>query len=72
MTPEQIAQIDPAYWAVLRKIRLQAGVFSFDQRPYQIEPMQSTVRRKCYRKATQGGITEIERLISLHGMIHGK
>ena len=46
-------------------------MFSFKNHEYQIEPMASTARRRCYMKATQGGWTEIEVLRSLHAMIHG-
>ena len=70
LTPENIASVDAAYWAELRKIKLQKGFWSFEKRPYLKEPMQSTVRRMCYMKATQGGFTELEVLKSLHGMIH--
>ncbi len=69
--PSQLAIIDPAYWAKLRRIRLQSGVFSFRGRGYQIAPMQSKAQRTCWRKATQGGVTEMYVLKSLHAMIHG-
>ncbi len=70
LTPTQIASTNSAYWAILKRIRLQAGRFSFDDREYQKEPMSSEVRRTCYMKATQGGFTEIEILKALHGMIN--
>lgn len=79
VSKDELAKIDamaansPAYWANLRKIRLQATEFSFaNGRDYQIEPMASDHRRLCYMKATQLGITEIEVLKTLHGLIHGK
>ena len=72
MTPEDLCQNDPAYWAIFKKIKLQKEIFSFKDRPYQIEPMQSIHRRLCYMKATQGGFTEIEVLKSLWGMIYKK
>ena len=34
-----------------------------------MEPMASKARRKCHMKGTQGGITEIEVLATLHGLI---
>lgn len=71
LTPEQIASVDCGYWAVINKIKLQAGVFSFKTREYQMEPMASTARRMCYMKATQLGFTEMEVLRSFHGLIHG-
>jgi len=71
LTIEDVAVLDAAYWAELRKIKLQTGEFSFDGHEYQREPMRSEERRICCRKATQGGFTEIFVLKSLHGMIHG-
>lgn len=72
LTPDQIASVDPAYWANLYKIKLQAGEFSFLNREFQIKPMQSRARRKCYKKARQSfGATELEVLDDLHGMIYG-
>ena len=72
LTPEQIASVDCGYWAVINKIKLQAGVFSFKTREYQMEPLASTARRMCFMKATQRGITEMEVLRSFHGLIHGR
>jgi len=71
LTPQQIASVDCGYWATLKCIQLQAAKFSFSGHEYQIEPMSSTARRRCYMKGTQGGWTEIEVLRSLHAMIHG-
>lgn len=69
--PEQLAQYDCAYWAVLNRIQLQSGAFAiYPDHAYQLEPMTSHDRRVCYMKATQGGFTELEILRSLHGMIH--
>jgi hypothetical protein len=68
--PKVMAQSSPAYWANLYKIQLQAGEFSFLRREYQIEPMNSRARRMCYMKATQLGITELEVLKTLHGLIY--
>ena len=70
LTPRQIASQNCCYWADLNQIRLQASVFTFVDHEYQIEPMASTVRRRCYMKATQGGFTEIEVLRSLWSMIY--
>ena len=72
LAPADIAAISPAYWAVFSKIRLQTGVFSFEDHGYQMEPMQSRARRVCYMKGTQGGFSEIEVLKALHGLIHGR
>ncbi len=72
LTAEDLAAVDPAYWANMHQIRLQKGVWSFDRRQYLLEPMQTLVRRVCYQKATQGGFTETEVNKSLHGQIHGR
>ena len=70
---EQMMRQSPGYWASQCPIKLQAGVFTFHGREYQVEPMNTPARRKCYIKGTQIlGATEIEGLISLHGMIMGK
>ena len=68
---EQLMQANPGYWADQWGIKLQASKFSFKNHEYQMEPMGSTARRRCYMKATQGGWTEIEVLRSLHAMIYG-
>lgn len=72
LAPADLSVLDPAHWASVNKIRLVSGVFSFEDRGYQMEPMQSRVKRMCYMKATQGGYSEIEILKSLHGLIHGR
>jgi len=73
LSPQQIASNQVGYWAVLNKIKLQGGIFSFDKHQYQIEPMTSQARRMCYMKGAQCfGATEIEVLKDLHGMIFGK
>jgi hypothetical protein len=71
MSPADIAACNPAYWAQLYSIKLQGGTFSFTDYEFQLEPMQSQAQRVCYMKAAQMGITEIEVLKTLHGMIHG-
>lgn len=72
LTPEQVASVNVGYWAQnLYQIRLQTGPFSFKDHEYQLEPMTSKERRKCVRKATQGGFTECEVIDSLHGMRYG-
>lgn len=69
LSVEDIASVDAAYWANLRQIKLQKGVFTFDGREYLLEPMQDKFRRKCMMKGTQGGASLIVMLIMLHGMI---
>ena len=64
--------VDPAYWATIaNEIKLQAGLYSFDDRKYLLEPMSSTFRRRCYMKGTQGGGSLLELLKSIHGMRYG-
>jgi len=70
LTPADIASVDAGYWAVLNDIKLQAGIFSFKDHEYQIEPMCEDVRRTCDMKATQGGFTEIRVFKTLHGLIY--
>jgi len=65
-----ICSVNAGYWATKKHIKLQAGEFSFLDHEYQLEPMCSKVRRRCYRKATQGGWTEIEVLRTLWALIH--
>lgn len=76
-------EMNAGFWASMNKIKLQAGVFSFKTREYQIEPLSpikrlnvlgeeiwSAPRRTCFMKATQLGITENEVIRALHGLIH--
>ena len=70
---KEAAAANPGYWAVLNKIRLQAGEFTFNGFEYQVEPMGSKARRICYLKAAQSfGATAMESLKDLHGMISKK
>lgn len=71
LTPQELAYVNAGYWAILNEIKLQGGTFSFRTREYQIEPLGSNFRRICYMKATQLGITEMEVLRALHGLIKG-
>jgi hypothetical protein len=52
-------------------IQLACGPFTTVGHEYQLEPMQSTKQKRCVKKATQGGWTEIEVGRTLHGQIHG-
>ncbi len=73
LTPEHFAIENAGYWAILKKIRLQAGLFTFDGFEYQAEPMSFNGRRICYLKARQSfGATIDEVIKDLHGMIVGK
>jgi hypothetical protein len=71
-TPNDLAQVNPAYWSELSRIKLQKGYWSFEKRQYLREPMESEVRRRCFMKGTQGGFTEMEVNRSLHQMIFGR
>ena len=72
-TPDEIASVDCGYWAELKRIRLQAGLFTFNGFEYQSEPMSSQAKRICYLKARQCfGATTNEVLKDLHGMIYRK
>ena len=65
-------EVNPAFWATeSNKIKLQAGLYSFRDREYLLEPMSSTFRRRCYMKGTQGGGSLLELLKSIHGMRFG-
>lgn len=75
LTPGQVAIKSAAYWANLRQIKLQKGVWSFKDRQYLLEPMELSsygITRSCFMKATQLGFTETFVCDSLHGMIHGR
>lgn len=67
--PKELASVDPLYWLILNKIKLQGGYFGIENHEYQIEPLRLKCRKRCYSKATQGGFTEIEVLRDLHGLI---
>ncbi len=72
LNTEDMASLDVGYWVELKKIRLQAGLFTFKGFEYQVEPMSSKSRRLCYLKARQSfGATINEVLKDLHGMIMG-
>lgn len=82
LQPEDIAANDAGYWTMydpaVKKfslkghLRLQNGLFTLEGHEYQLEPLRSTARRRCYMKATGGGFSEIEILKALHGLIHRK
>jgi hypothetical protein len=71
---KDMAVVDAASWADVNKIKLQSGVWSFDGRPYLIEPLQSQLRGApklfCVMKATQLGFTESMVIRILWGLIH--
>jgi hypothetical protein len=65
--------LNSAVWAANNQIRLANNqIFSFEDRPYQFEPMSSQAPEKVYMKATGGGFSEGEILDTLHGLIYGR
>src|SRR3990170_6888321 len=70
ISDEDLAAVDPWFWAYWNKIRLQSGEFTLQGHDYQIEPMQSRAKKKVLKKGAQLGFTELEVLATLHGMIH--
>ena len=69
--PMVLAAADAAYWARLSRIKLQASEWALKKREFQLKPMMSTARRRCYMKGTQLGVTEFETVLkTLHGMIY--
>ncbi len=72
LTIKDISSISAAQWAKINKIRLQSGIFSFEDHEYLLEPMNNKSRRECVMKATQGGFTEKEVLRTFHGQRYGK
>lgn len=66
--------LDAAYWAASQKIVLATGgLFSFYERPYLIEPMQSRGGVEGSMKATGGGFSECQGILpTIHGLIFGR
>ncbi len=62
---------DPFLWSYYNNIKLQSGPFSPLNHEYQVEPMQSTAKKRVAKKGAQMGWTELEVLRTLHGQIHG-
>jgi len=69
--PKELIANNAAYWADAMGIRVQSGLFTFDEHEYQIEPMTDCSRIKVMKKGTQVGGTEGEVLTNIHGLIHG-
>lgn len=65
--------VSAAYWADFNELVLQGGTFSFTNREYLYEPMESRAARACAMKATGGGFSECMGILpSIHGMIYGR
>ena len=69
---QSLADVDPFMWAIENKIKLQSGVFNPLGHEYQVDPMQSTARKRIAKKGAQLGWTELEVIRTLHGQIHGQ
>ena len=69
---EDLAAVDPAYWATISCIKLQVGNFTFEGREYLQEPMHSDFQRQVFMKGTQGGASLIVIMKVLHGLIYGR
>ena len=71
--------LSPTVWAKVNQLKLQDGIWSFDDRPYQLEPMEMSMWQRLGKapnkmvvmKATQLGFTGLMVNEVLHGMIHG-
>lgn len=70
LTPEQVASVDPCYWALAYKIQLVGGLFTLHNHEYLEESLRSIHRIEVVMKGTQGGFTETEVLRALHGLIN--
>ena len=79
LTPEDLAAKSAAYWAHLRRLKLQSGEWSFKNRSYLWEPMHEASKadrgaggvqclRQCFMKGTQLGFSEMHVIESLHGL----
>lgn len=62
---------DAAVWAQYSKLKLANGqIFSFDDRPYLVEPMSMHHKAQMSMKATGGGFSECQGILpTLHGLI---
>lgn len=72
LTAEDLAAVDPAFWAVSSCIKLQVGNFTFEGREYLDEPMRTDFPRLVFMKGTQGGASLVVILKILHGLIYGR
>ena len=72
LTPKDIASKDCGYWVKLKRIILPNGPFEFKNHEYLVEPLSSDARVEVEQKATQGGFSIKETLITLHGCIFNR
>ena len=77
LTPEQIAQADPAYWAWLNQIHIDGVPFRKEGREYQLEIMRPITadgkvkRNEVIKKGSQTGATMGKSIEIAHGAVHG-
>ena len=71
-TPEQMCQRDAGYWAYFNKIRLGNRVFTFEGHEYQVGMFKDKTRVQVDIKGAQGGMTGVQAMKSVHGMIMGR
>jgi hypothetical protein len=71
---QAMLKTSPGVWAKDSLIRLANGAtFSFENRAYLVEPMNSIAPVECSMKATGGGFSECQGILpTLHGMINGR
>jgi hypothetical protein len=64
--------VSPVHWVEDMQIVLANGdIYSFDERPYLIDPLTSRARLKCIRKGRGLGFSETFILKSIHGLDKG-
>ena len=69
---DDINLVSPVHWAQSSRIILANGdIYSFEERPYLITPLESRARLKCVRKARGLGFSETFILGSIHGTSNG-
>ena len=71
VTESDLKMVNPWLWAYSNALKLQVGEFELARHEYLVDPMGSHSRRRLMMKGAQMGFTQVEVLISLHGMIHG-
>lgn len=72
ITPKELAEVDPWWWAFHNQIRLQHGLFDPRGHEYQYEVMASPAKRTVDKKASQMTFSESHILKNIHGMIMGR
>jgi len=69
---ETMSTLSAVHWVESSRIVLANGdIYSFKDRPYLINPLETRARLKCVRKARGLGFSETEILESIHGLNYG-